>query len=93
MGEETTSGPADPQVTLHEVTARNLKAVLSLDVAESQGKFVASNAKSIAEAHFHPEAWFRAIYVGDQPVGFLCCTTRACDLILDNSDITSSGAS
>jgi diamine N-acetyltransferase len=45
--------------------------VLALDVAESQRPFVATNAKSIAEAHFHPEAWFRAIYAGDHPVGFL----------------------
>lgn len=25
---------------------------------------------SIAQAHFHPEAWFRAIHAGETPVGF-----------------------
>ncbi len=32
---------------------------------------MASNAESMAEAHFHPEAWFRAIYRGEEPAGFL----------------------
>jgi diamine N-acetyltransferase len=31
---------------------------------------VAHNAVSIAQAHFEPAAWFRAIYAGDEPVGF-----------------------
>lgn len=26
---------------------------------------------SLAEALFHPEAWYRAIYRGDEPVGFV----------------------
>jgi len=45
--------------------------VLGLSVAEAQRGFVASNAKSIAQAHFYPEAWIRAIYRSDRPVGFL----------------------
>jgi diamine N-acetyltransferase len=33
---------------------------------------VASNAKSLAQALFQPEhSWFRAIYAGDTPVGFI----------------------
>ena len=28
-------------------------------------------AFSIAEAHFSPLAWFRAVYAGDTPVGFV----------------------
>lgn len=59
------------RVALREVTTDNLQAVLALDVSEAQREFVATNAKSIAEAHFYPEAWFRAIYAGSQPVGFL----------------------
>ena len=59
-------------VALREVTTENLEAVLALEVSESQRSFVSSNAKSIAQAHFfNPEAWFRAIYAGDAPVGFL----------------------
>jgi diamine N-acetyltransferase len=59
-------------VTLREVTRENLRDVLMLKVAPDQERFVASNAVSIAQAHFHPEiAWFRAIYADDTPVGFL----------------------
>jgi diamine N-acetyltransferase len=32
---------------------------------------VADNAKSIAQAHFSKHAWFRAIYAGETPVGFI----------------------
>ena len=49
----------------------NLQAVLDLRVSDSQLRYVASNAKSIAEAYFHPEAWFRAIFADEVPVGFL----------------------
>ena len=66
---------ADPDrtalVSLREVTPETLAMIVELSVAPSQQAFVASNAKSIAEAYFHPEAWFRAIYANDEPVGFL----------------------
>lgn len=68
---DTTRKTVASRVALREVTPENLQAVLALNVEESQRPFVASNVKSIAEAHFHPEAWFRAIYAGEQPVGFL----------------------
>jgi diamine N-acetyltransferase len=63
---------ANARVTLREVTRENLREVLLLEVAPEQKGFVASNAISIAQAHFYPEvAWFRAIYANDTPVGFL----------------------
>ncbi len=40
-------------------------------MAENQKNFVAPNANSIAEAYFSKEAWFRGIYDGDDPVGFV----------------------
>jgi diamine N-acetyltransferase len=62
----------DLEVTLREITKGNLKDILRLKVAPHQEQFVASNAVSIAEAHFSPEvAWFRAVYAGELPVGFL----------------------
>ncbi len=62
----------DLAVTLREITKENWRDILRLKVAPHQEQFVASNAASIAEAHFNPEvAWFRAIYAGDVPVGFL----------------------
>jgi diamine N-acetyltransferase len=59
-------------VTLREITKENLSAILRLKVTPHQEQCVASNAVSIAEAHFSPEvAWFRAVYAGEIPVGFL----------------------
>lgn len=56
-------------ITLREITADTVRAVCNL-VAEPAG-YVAPNAISIAQAHFHPEAWFRAVYADDEPVGFV----------------------
>ncbi len=58
-------------MSLREISAETLAAILELEVSPEQTPYVATNAKSIAEAHFHPEAWFRAIYAGSTPVGFL----------------------
>ena len=57
-------------VTLEEITAETVRAVCALEVAPDQRGFVASNAVSIAEAHFEPKAWFRAVYADEEPVGF-----------------------
>ncbi|MGH3086848.1 MAG: GNAT family N-acetyltransferase [Rubrobacteraceae bacterium] len=63
---------ADTTVTLREVTRESVGDVCDLKVASHQEQFVAPNAVSIAEAYFEPEAaWFRAIYAGETPVGFL----------------------
>ena len=58
-------------VTLREITAETVRAVIKLSVAESQKGFVAPNAVSLAQALFAPEAWFRAIYFGEEPAGFV----------------------
>ncbi len=58
-------------VTLREITAETVIAVVKLGVAEHQKGFVASNAVSLAQALFAPEAWYRAIYCGDEPAGFV----------------------
>ena len=60
------------ELALREITRENLGEVLKLKVHPSQAGFVATNAVSIAQAHFYPEvAWFRAVYAGDTPVGFV----------------------
>lgn len=68
--------PSDPlrvpaPVTLRPVTAATVRAICALEPAESQKRFVAPNAVSMAEASFHDEAWYRAIYSGEEPVGFV----------------------
>ncbi len=57
-------------VTLREVTRHNIQALISLDAGDG-GRQVASNAKSMAQAAVYPEAWPRAIYAGEMPVGFV----------------------
>lgn len=62
----------DRTITLREITKNNLRDILRLKVAPHQEQYVASNAVSLAEAHFEPDLpWFRAIYAGDVPVRFL----------------------
>lgn len=60
-----------PVVTLREITGDTVIAVTRLSVAEEQKGFVAPNAVSLAQALFSPEAWYRAIYADDEPVGFV----------------------
>ncbi len=58
-------------ISLREVTAANLNAVLNLKVKPEQTGFVATNARSIAQGHYDDKAWFRAIYADETPVGFV----------------------
>src|SRR6185503_18122575 len=61
---------ATANVALRVIDWDNLNAVLALDIEPAQQQFVASNAVSLAEAHFNPGAWFRAVYADDILVGF-----------------------
>ena len=74
---ERTFVPHDPtslsrasSVSLREISKQDVRAVCLLDVAPNQAHLVAPNAVSIAQAHFHPQAWFRAIYADATPIGF-----------------------
>jgi diamine N-acetyltransferase len=59
-------------VSLREVTAETVRSIVALKVLPEQEQFVAPNGLSISQAYFQREqAWFRAIYAGDTPVGFL----------------------
>jgi diamine N-acetyltransferase len=60
-----------PSVSLREITSETVRAVVKLSVAESQKGFVASNAISLAQALFAPEAWYRAVYCTEELVGFV----------------------
>jgi diamine N-acetyltransferase len=57
-------------VTLREVSADTVRSICRLAVGPEQVGLVAPNAVSIAQAHFEPAAWFRAVYADDEPVGF-----------------------
>jgi diamine N-acetyltransferase len=58
-------------VTLREITADTVRAVNVLAVHPAQRQQVATNAESLSQALFAPEAWYRAIYADDEPAGFV----------------------
>jgi diamine N-acetyltransferase len=60
-------------VTLREIDDANRDAVLGLRLAPGQEQFVSSVPDSLAEAEQHPQAnpWYRAVFAGDEPVGFV----------------------
>ncbi len=60
-------------VSLQQINSRTVTGICLLSelVSYPQNTFVAPNAYSLAEALFHPHAWYRAIYVGNSPAGFV----------------------
>ena len=58
------------RVELKEITRATVRAVCKLDAGDG-GRQVAPNAVSLAEALFYDEAWYRAIAVGEDLVGFV----------------------
>lgn len=57
---------------LEEITPKNLKAALGIQVRPDQEFAVAPVVTSLAEAYVHPtDAWPRLIMDGDRAVGFL----------------------
>jgi diamine N-acetyltransferase len=58
-------------VTLRDVTRENYEKVGALQLLESQRKYLASNAFSLAQLHFYPDFRPRAIYSDEELVGFL----------------------
>lgn len=62
-------------VRLAEVTADNWRDVVNLELNNDQKGLLASNVYSIAESKFNLLARPRAVYAGDQLVGFLMYET------------------
>ena len=59
-------------LTLRPLTADTVDAILDLDVAPDQRAFVASNARTIAQAHFWPDVTrCLGAWDGEVPVGFV----------------------
>lgn len=61
------------EISLRRITAETVTEVcdLSETLTAAQRDKVADNGYSIAEAHYSENAWFRAVYVGDEPAGFV----------------------
>ena len=58
-------------INLREITSKNLKSIIDLNVKEDQKDYVASNSVSIAQGHYSKSAWFKGIFKNDRPVGFV----------------------
>lgn len=58
-------------ITLEPITRANFEAVMDIELPPDQARYVASNAYSIAQAHYYPEFQPRAICLEGKPVGFL----------------------
>ncbi len=71
MANNNNTPTAESVVTLREITAETVRVICKLSVDENQKGFVAPNAVSIAQAYFTKQAWFRAIYADETPVGFV----------------------
>ncbi len=75
------------EVTLRELTDANREQVLALRIAPHQEAFIGSVADSLEEAAEYPQAspWYRAVYAGDEPVGFVMlswdCVPQPPDII------------
>lgn len=61
----------NPAVTLRPVTRDNFETVADLELHQHQRAWLASNSYSIAQASFHPNFHTRAIYLGDEVIGFM----------------------
>ncbi|PKK98726.1 MAG: GNAT family N-acetyltransferase [Tenericutes bacterium HGW-Tenericutes-2] len=62
------------KISLQLVTHDNFTAVTKLSdtLTDDQKKCVATNVKSLAQAYLSPnDAWPRAIYLNDTPIGFI----------------------
>jgi len=57
-------------VTLEAVTIDNFEALMDMELPPEQARYLASNAYSIAQAHYYPDLRPRAIYCDGAPAGF-----------------------
>lgn len=66
-----------PDIHFMCITATRMNQICDLSdtLSPAQRRMVAPNVRSIAEAHFSPSAWMRAIYADDTPIGFIMTHT------------------
>lgn len=57
-------------VTLESVTIDNFEALMDMELPPEQARFLASNAYSIAQAHYYDDWRPKAIYCDGSPAGF-----------------------
>jgi N-acetyltransferase len=68
---DTSAEAGAKQIRLVEIDAANLVRVINLNPGAIGSRMVAPNAMTIAQSFVSPNAWLRAIYVDDAPVGLV----------------------
>jgi diamine N-acetyltransferase len=73
----STPSGVTPDIHFMRITATTMNEIcdLSETLSPAQRHMVADNVRSIAEAHFSPSVWMRAIYADETPVGFIMTHT------------------
>ena len=63
----------DVQLMLRDIVDENRDAILALHVRPDQRRFVGSVKDALDDAADYPQAnpWFRGVYAGSEPVGFV----------------------
>jgi diamine N-acetyltransferase len=57
-------------IIFKDITCHNWKECINLQLYDDEKDFICSNLYSIAEAQFYPKAISKAIYYGEQMVGY-----------------------
>ena len=62
-----------PDIHFMRIRATTMNAICDLSdtLSPVHRRMVADNTRSIAEAHFSPSVWMRAIYADNTPIGFI----------------------
>ncbi len=71
LGDAPLAARAAPAFNVREVNGDNAEALMALEVAAGQRRFVAPVVRSLAQAAYEPAARPLGLYDGDTPVGFL----------------------
>jgi len=58
-------------ISLRQITKDTLIHFLRMKVHPEQTGFVAPNGSSISQGEYFDDAWYRGIFAGDEPVGFV----------------------
>lgn len=70
-----TTPSRDSILTFREITEKNWLEVANLKPKDGQVGNLAPNVWSLCEAHYSEDAWVRAIYADETPVGMLMMAT------------------
>ncbi|GGC13717.1 GNAT family N-acetyltransferase [Pseudoduganella buxea] len=67
-------------ITLEPVTIDNFEDIIEMELPPDQAGFVATNAQSVAQAHYYPEFRPLAICLDGKPVGFMLYDVASHDI-------------